>query len=134
MVLYGPQGNSLGLLYALANKFAVFSQVYSTTGKQVSPPSSPSAALANFLYQPTLCLMQNFSPITYPSKGIRWLLCEYELVTIPARTRTIKALNSKLLRENDPANLRLYEAFYIRKCKSTLNSREKCTEFAELLF
>ena len=82
MVLYGPQGNSLGLLYALANKFAVFSQVYSTTGKQVSPPSSPSAALANFLYQPTLCLMQNFSPITYLSKGIRWLLCECELVTI----------------------------------------------------
>ena len=82
MVLYGPQGNSLGLLYALANKFTVFSQVYSTTGKQVSPPSSPSAALANFLYQPTLCLMQNFSPITYPSKGIRWLLCECELVTI----------------------------------------------------
>ena len=84
LVLYGPQGNSLGLLYALANKFAVFSQVYSTTGKQVSPPSSPSAALANFLYQPTLCLMQNFSPITYPSKGIRWLLCECELVTILA--------------------------------------------------
>ena len=53
-------------------------------------------------------LIQNFSPITYPSEGIRWLLCEYELVTIPARTRTIKALNSKLLRENDPANLRLY--------------------------
>ena len=82
MVLYGPQGNSLGLLYALANKFTVFSQVYSTTDKQVSPPSSPSAALANFLYQPTLCLMQNFSPITYPSKGIRWLLCDCELVTI----------------------------------------------------
>ena len=82
MVLYGLQGNSLGLLYALASKFTVFSQVYSTTGKQVSPPSSPSAALANFLYQPTLCLMQNFSPITYPSKGIRWLLCECELVTI----------------------------------------------------
>ena len=85
LVLYGPQGNSLGLLYALANKFTVFSQVYSTTGKQVSPPSSPSAALANFLYQPTLCLMQNFSPITYPSKGIRWLLCECELVTIAFR-------------------------------------------------
>ena len=82
MVLYGPQGNSLDLLYALANKFAVFSLVYSTTGKKVSPSSSPSAALANFLYQPTLCLMQNFSPITYPSKGIRWLLCECELVTI----------------------------------------------------
>ena len=36
--------------------------------------------------------------------------------------------------ENDPANLRLYEAFYIRKYKPILNSREECTEFAELLF
>ena len=35
--------------------------------------------------------------------------------------------------ENDPANLRLFEAFYIRKCKPTLNSREECTEFANLL-
>ena len=32
-----------------------------------------------------ICLMQNFSPITYPSKGIRWLLCECELVTIAFR-------------------------------------------------
>ena len=30
----------------------------------------------------TLCLLQNFSPITYLSKGIRWLLCECKLVTI----------------------------------------------------
>ena len=29
-----------------------------------------------------------------------------------------------IMSENDPANLRLYEAFYIRKCKPTLNSRE----------
>ena len=36
--------------------------------------------------------------------------------------------------ENDPANLRLQEAFYIRKYKPTLNSREECTEFADLLF
>ena len=36
--------------------------------------------------------------------------------------------------ENDPANLRLYEAFYIRKCKPTLDSGEECTEFADLLF
>jgi len=36
--------------------------------------------------------------------------------------------------ENDPANLRLYEAFYIRKYKPTLNSREECTEFADDAF
>ena len=34
--------------------------------------------------------------------------------------------------ENDPANLRLYEAFYM--CKPTLDSGEECTEFADLLF
>ena len=37
-------------------------------------------------------------------------------------------------RENDPANLRLLEAFYIKKYKPTLNSREECSEFADLLF
>ena len=37
-------------------------------------------------------------------------------------------------RENDPANLRLLEAFYINKYKPTLNSREECSEFADLLF
>ena len=36
--------------------------------------------------------------------------------------------------ENDPVNLRLFEAFYIRKNKPTLNSREECIEFADLLF
>ena len=46
-----------------------------------------------------------------------------------------KGINIKIIMsENDPANLRLYEAFYIRKYKPTLNSREECTEFAELLF
>ena len=36
--------------------------------------------------------------------------------------------------ENDPANLRLFEAFYIRKYKPIINSREECSEFADLLF
>ena len=36
--------------------------------------------------------------------------------------------------ENDPANLHLYKAFYIRKCEPTLNYRELCIEFADLLF
>ena len=36
--------------------------------------------------------------------------------------------------ENDPANLRLYEAFQMRKYKRTLNSREECTEFADHAF
>ena len=39
-----------------------------------------------------------------------------------------------IMSQNDPANLRLYEAFHIRKCKPTLNSGEECTEFADLLF
>ena len=53
-------------------------------------------------------------------------------ITIPARTKTIKV---KIIpSENDPANLRIYEAFYVRKCKPTLNSREECSEFVDLLF
>ena len=39
-----------------------------------------------------------------------------------------------IMSENDPANLRLCEAFYISKYKPKLNSREACTEFADLLF
>ena len=39
-----------------------------------------------------------------------------------------------IMSENDTANLRLYEAFFIRKCKPTFNSREECSEFADLLF
>ena len=30
-----------------------------------------------------------------------------------------------IMSENDPAYLRLYEAFYFRKCKPTLNSLEE---------
>ena len=44
-------------------------------------PQQPfaSAARTNFLYQLTLCLIDKiFSPITYPSRGIGWLLCECE--------------------------------------------------------
>ena len=55
-----PREILFAILYALANKFALFSQVYSTTGKQVSPPFSPSAELTNFLYHLTLRLVQNF--------------------------------------------------------------------------
>ena len=33
-----------------------------------------------------------------------------------------------ITRENDPVNLRLHEAYYIRKYKLGLNSREECTE------
>jgi len=36
--------------------------------------------------------------------------------------------------ENDPANLRLFEVFYIWNYKAALNSQEECSEFADLLF
>ena len=38
------------------------------------------------------------------------------------------------MKENDPANLRLYEGFYIRKYKPTLSSREEFSEFEDVLF
>ena len=36
--------------------------------------------------------------------------------------------------ENDPAILRLFEAFYIRNHKPTINFWEESREFADLLF
>ena len=36
--------------------------------------------------------------------------------------------------QSHPANLRLYEVFYIINCNPTLNSRRECSEFADLLF
>ena len=36
--------------------------------------------------------------------------------------------------ENDPANLRLLEAVYLRKYERALNSQEECSKFADLLF
>ena len=45
-----------------------------------------------------------------------------------------KGIEVKIMCDNDPANPRLYEAFYIRKYKPTLNSREECTEFADHAF
>ena len=39
-----------------------------------------------------------------------------------------------ITRENDPVNLRLHEAYYIRKYKPRLNSHEECAELNDLLF
>ena len=40
------------------------------------------------------------------------------------QNKDYKGIEVKIITsENDPANLRLYEEFYIRKCKPTLNSR-----------
>ena len=51
------------------------------------------------------------------------------------QNKDYKGIDVKIIMtENDPANLRLYEEFYIRKCKPTLNSQEECSEFADLVF
>ena len=51
------------------------------------------------------------------------------------QNKNYKGIEVKIIMsENDPANLRLYEAFFIRKCKPTFNSREECSEFEDLLF
>ena len=54
--------------------------------------------------------------------------------SIPARTDYTGIDVKIIMSENDPANLCLYEAFYNRKCKLTLNSQEECSEFRDLLF
>ena len=43
-------------------------------------------------------------------------------------------MRPKAQRENDPVNLRLFDALYIREYKPTLSSRGECSEFAYLLF
>ena len=46
-----------------------------------------------------------------------------------------KGIEDKIImNENDPTNLRPYEAFYIRKYKQSLKTREECSEFANLFF
>ena len=55
--------------------------------------------------------------------------------TYSCQNEDYKGIEVKIIMsENDPANLRLYEAFYIRKFKPILNSREECTEFADDAF
>ena len=51
------------------------------------------------------------------------------------QNKDYKGIDGKIIMtENHPANLRLYEEFYIRKCKPTLSSQEECSEFADLVF
>ena len=50
------------------------------------------------------------------------------------QNKDYKGIDVKIIMsQKEPADLRLYEAFHIRKCKPTLNSREEYTEFADLL-
>ena len=48
----------------------------------------------------------------------------------------LRDIASKIIitQENDPANLLLFEAFYIRKYKPSLNSWDQCSGFSDLLF
>lgn len=39
-----------------------------------------------------------------------------------------------ITQQNYPANLRLFEAFCVRKCKLSLNSWEECSDFSDLSF
>ena len=51
------------------------------------------------------------------------------------QNKEYKGIDVKIIMsENDPANVRLYEVFYIRQWKLTLNSWEECNEFAYLIF
>ena len=66
--------------------------------------------------------MRVLSLRTYSYQNKDYLSCQ---------NKDYKGIEVKIIMsENDPANLRLYEAFYIGKYKLTLNSWEECTEFA----
>jgi len=48
------------------------------------------------------------------------------------QNKDYKSINVKIIMsENDSANLRLYEAFYVRECQPTFNSWFVCIEFAD---
>ena len=52
-----------------------------------------------------------------------------------AKAKFHKSVEVKtIVQENDPANLRLYEAFYIRNYKPAIKSLEECNRSADPLF
>ena len=109
MAHYGPQGNSLG---AFANKFVPVSQVYSTTGKQVSPLSSTSAALANFLNQLTLGLTQFFFINSLSIKRHGGVTNRGRLLGLPDRvafSAGVTFFHVNVSRWGNPPNLVLYQ-------------------------
>ena len=108
MAHYGPQGNSLG---AFANKFVPVSQVYSTTGKQVSPLSSTSAALANFLNQLTQGLTQFFFIHSLSIKRHGGVTNRGRLLGLPDRVAFpagVTFFHVNVSRWGNPPNLVLY--------------------------
>ena len=56
------------------------------------------------------------------------------IITCHNKPNSSKTIISIIARESDPVNLRLNEAFYIRKLQPTINSRAELTELNELLF
>ena len=64
--------------------------------------------------------------------------CINTLLTTTIRRINISASSkvtiAVIAKERDPVNLRLKEAFYIRKQKPDINSREERSELTELLF
>ena len=75
------------------------------------------------------CLKQNINKKTTNEKEKKWELTEVRMW--PKTTvKNCRQNPLKSVLENDPANLRLFEAFYKTKYKPTLNSREECSEFA----
>ena len=55
-------------------------------------------------------------------------------ITCQYKPKCSKTFISIIAREPDPVNLRLHEAFFIRKLQPTINSRAELTELSELLF
>ena len=83
------------------------------------------ASVSSFAFKKRKCFCYSFYNLCILS------LCMLAL----CQNKDYKGIEIKTtVHENDPANLLLFEAFYIRKYKPALNSREECSEFADLLF
>ena len=112
------------------------------TGDNCPTSKTKLCLLRNAVYQIT-CNNCNEHYIGSPTRFIHYRVKEHlnsENSSVKKHISTCQNKDYKgieiktIVLENDPVNLRLFEAFYIRKYKPTLNSREECSEFADLLF
>ena len=80
-------------------------------------------------------MMAIYVRIYFFTEGLSLNNAVKKLIIACQRTTNNESTDVKIItQENDPVKLRLFEAFYIRKYKPELNSREEYIELKDLLF
>ena len=118
----------LSFCWGIFSHVTRFVQLQRTRNGYARGPTAPSPA-PNCAYYATLFTKSHVTTATNSTSGALHAVSTIMLKNIH------KGIEIKtIVLENDPVNLRLFEAFYIRKYKPALNSREECSEIADLLF